>query len=48
MKKVIKRDGNEQEFNVEKIKRAIKKASNSLDKEHQIPDEEIQEMAESI
>lgn len=48
MKKVIKRDGNEQEFNVEKIKRAIKKASNSLDKEYQISDEEIQEMAESI
>ena len=48
MKKVIKRDGNKQDFNVEKIKKAIKKASNSLEKEYQIPDEEIQEMAESI
>ena len=31
MKKVIKRDGNKQDFNVEKIKKAIKKASNSLE-----------------
>ena len=45
---VIKRDGRKANFNIEKIKRGIKEASNSLEKEFQISDEKLEKVLELI
>ncbi len=45
---VIKRDGRKANFNIEKIKRGIKDASNSLEKEFQISDEKLEKVLELI
>lgn len=45
---VIKRDGRKANFNIEKIKRGIKDASNSLEKEFHISDEKLEKVMELI
>lgn len=48
MKTVIKRDGVEKEFDSSKIKRVIKLANNSVEKEARLSEEEIDEIVESV
>lgn len=45
---VIKRDGRKATFNIDKVKRSIKEASNTLDKENQISDEKLEKVLEYI
>ena len=42
--KVIKRDGKQEEFNESNIRKAIKSANNSVDKEKQISDEKVEKV----
>ena len=42
--KVIKRDGKQEEFNEVNIRKAIKAANNSVDKEKQISDEKVEKV----
>lgn len=48
MKTVIKRDGVKKEFDSTKIKRVIKLANNSVEKEERLTDDAIDEIVESI
>lgn len=48
MKKVIKRDGKQEQFNSEKIRRVIKLANNNVPKEERIDDEKIQKVLDGI
>lgn len=44
MKQVIKRDGKQEEFNEANIRKAIKAANNSVEKEKQITDEKVEKV----
>lgn len=48
MKKVIKRDGKQEQFSSEKIRRVIKLANNNVPKEERIDDEKIQKVLDGI